>query len=93
MIDFWDIEFDLEKPFYDEDFIEGLLKLGFEKLNESIMIKEVVNEYGNLVPDGVIFDLSEGSVVYFPHPDSKVSYKLDEPDIDKLDSFLKNHII
>lgn len=58
MIDFWDIEFDLEKPFYDEDFIEGLLKLGFEKLNESIMIKEVVNEYGNLVPDGVIFDLS-----------------------------------
>ena len=31
MIKFWDIEFDNENPFFDEDFVEGLLKLGFQK--------------------------------------------------------------
>jgi len=93
MIDFWDIEFDKENELLDEDFIEGLLKLGFEKKRPTLYVKEVVNLHGDLIKDGVFFDLSTGLLVYTPEPNCTVQIEIDKPDIDRVDQFLRNNII
>jgi hypothetical protein len=61
MIDFWDIDFD-DETIVEENFIEGLLKLGFVKRNPNIYTKEIVNLHGDLVEDGVFIDL-ESSLI------------------------------
>lgn len=93
MIKFWDIEFDNENPFFDEDFVEGLLKLGFQKKSKTIYIKEVVNNLGDVVQDGIMFDLSEGQITYFPEPDCTVKMNVEDADITIVDQFLRNNII
>ncbi len=90
---FWDIEFDNENPFFDEDFVEGLLKLGFQKKSKNIYIKEVVNHHGNVIKDGIIFDLSQGQIVYYPEPDCTVKMNVEDADIMVVDQFLRNNII
>jgi len=93
MIDFWDIEFDNESLIDNDDFIEGIIKLGFEKKNETLYVKEVVNNYGNLIKDGVLIDLSERKIIYFPEPDCSVKMDIEDADIEKIDDFLRNNII
>ena len=36
MIEFWDIDFDDELDLEVEDFVEGLLKLGFKRKNKEL---------------------------------------------------------
>lgn len=93
MIDFWDIDFDSDSLITDLDFIEGLLKLGFEKKSDSIFVKEVVNNYGDLIKDGVLVDLVEKKIVYFPEPNCTVKMDIEDTDIDKIDNFLRNNTI
>jgi hypothetical protein len=93
MIDFWDIDFDSDSLVTDLDFIEGLLKLGFEKKSDSIFVKEVVNNYGDLIKDGVLVDLVEKKIVYFPEPNCTVKMDIEDTDIDKIDNFLRNNTI
>lgn len=93
MIDFWDIEFDIDELFLDEDFIEGLLKLGFNPRTKFFYVKEIVNNFGNIIPDGLCIDLKSKKIYYFPEPDCSVNYDIDEPDIAKIDKFIRNNII
>lgn len=55
MIDFWDIEFDEISDYDGDDFIEGLLKLGFKRKNQSIFVKDIINHHGNKIDDGLFF--------------------------------------
>jgi len=93
MNDFWDIEFDNDNEFLDEDFIEGLLKLGFTKKTKFTYIKEIVNNFGNVIPDGLLIDLQSKKIYYHPEPDCVVNYELSEPDIVKVENFIRNNII
>lgn len=93
MKNFWDIEFDNESLIENDDFIEGILKLGFEKKSETIYVKEVVNNYGNLIKDGVLIDLTEKKIIYFPEPECSVKMDIEDGDIEKIDDFLRNNII
>lgn len=93
MKNFWDIEFDNESLIENDDFIEGILKLGFEKKSETIYVKEVVNNYGNLIKDGVLIDLTERKIIYFPEPECSVKMDIEDGDIEKIDDFLRNNII
>jgi len=93
MNNFWDIEFDIDELFLDEDFVDGLIKLGFTQRTKYFFVKEVVNNFGNIIPDGLCIDLKEKKIHYFPEPDCSVNYDIDEPNIDKIDKFIRNHII
>ena len=53
MIEFWDIDFDDELDLETEDFVEGLLKLGFKRKNKDIFVKSVINHNGDKVDDGL----------------------------------------
>ena len=39
MKNFWDITFDSDSLLQDDDFIEGILKLGFTKKSDSVLSK------------------------------------------------------
>ena len=93
MIDFWDITFDDETLVENEDFIEGILKLGFERVNDVLYVKEIVNNYGNVVKDGVLIDLREKKLVYYPEPECSIKIDLEDGDVEKVDNFLRNNII
>ena len=93
MIDFWDITFDDETLADNEDFIEGILKLGFERVNDVLYVKEIVNNYGNVVKDGVLIDLREKKLVYYPEPECSIKIDLEDGDVEKVDNFLRNNII
>jgi methionine aminopeptidase len=93
MIEFWDIEFDIDELFLNEDFIESLLKLGFRRKNKYFYVKEVVNNYGELISDGLCIDLKSKQIHYFPEPNCSVNYDIDEPDVTKIDLFIRNNII
>lgn len=93
MIDFWDIIFDDETLAENEDFIEGIMKLGFEKKSDTIYVKEIVNTYGNVVKDGILIDLKEKLLMYFPEPECSVKMDLEDGDVGKVDNFLRNNII
>ena len=93
MKNFWDITFDSDSLLQDDDFIEGILKLGFTKKSDSVYVKEIVNTYGDLIKDGVLIDLLEKKVLYFPEPNCSVKMDIDDADIEKLDNFLRNNII
>lgn len=93
MSNFWDIEFDIDELFLDIDFLEGLIKLGFTQKTKYFFVKEVVNNFGNVISDGLCIDLKEKKIHYFPEPDCSVNYDINEPDIDTIDKFIRNHII
>ena len=93
MKNFWDITFDSDSLLQDDDFIEGILKLGFTKKSDSVYVKEIVNTYGDLIKDGVLIDLLEKKVLYFPEPNCSVRMDIDDADIEKIDNFLRNNII
>jgi hypothetical protein len=93
MIDFWDIEFDSDNEFLDDDFIEGLIKLGFTQKTKFIYVKEIVNHFGNVISDGLLIDLQSKKIHYHPEPNCTVNYELTEPDITKVDFFIRNNII
>lgn len=93
MMEFWDIEFDVDELFLNEDFIEGLLKLGFTRKTKHFFVKEVVNNYGELVSDGLCIDLKSKQLYYFPEPNCSVKYDIEDPDISKIDLFIRNNII
>jgi len=93
MKNFWDITFDSDSLLQDDDFIEGILKLGFTKKSDSVYVKEIVNTYGDLIKDGVLIDLLEKKVLYFPEPNCSVKMDIDDADIEKIDNFLRNNII
>jgi len=93
MIDFWDITFDDETLADNEDFIEGILKLGFEKVNDVLYVKEIINNYGNKVKDGILIDLKEKKLVYYPEPECSIKIDLEDGDVEKVDNFLRNNII
>jgi hypothetical protein len=93
MIDFWDIEFDSENEFLDNDFIDGIIKLGFVKKTNFIYVKEVVNYFGDVVSDGLLIDLEQKKIYYHPEPNCVVNYELPDPDITNVDFFIRNNII
>ena len=93
MIDFWDITFDDETLVENEDFIEGILKLGFEKVSDVLYVKEIINNYGNKVKDGILIDLKEKKLVYYPEPECSIKIDLEDGDVEKVDNFLRNNII
>lgn len=93
MKSFWDIEFDNESLIENDDFIESIIKLGFEKKSETLYVKQIVNNYGNLIKDGVLIDLTEKKIIYFPEPDCSVKMDIEDGDIEKIDDFLRNNII
>jgi hypothetical protein len=93
MIDFWDITFDDETLADNEDFIEGILKLGFERVNDVLYVKEIVNNYGNVIKDGILIDLKEKKLVYYPEPECTIKIDLEDGDVEKVDNFLRNNII
>ena len=93
MNNFWDIEFDNEEFFLDEEFIDGLIKLGFTQKTKYFFVKEIVNMYGNVIPDGLCIDLKSKKIHYFPEPECSVQYESEEPNIDKIDLFIRNNLI
>ena len=44
-------------------------------------------------PDGLLIDLQSKKIYYHPEPDCVVNYELSEPDIVKVDNFIRNNII
>lgn len=92
-MEFWDITFDDETLADNEDFIEGILKLGFERKSDILYVKEIVNTYGDVVKDGILIDLKEKQLMYFPEPDCSVKIDLEDGDVEKVDNFLRNNII
>jgi hypothetical protein len=93
MIDFWDIDFDNENELMNDDFIEGLIRMGFTKKTQTLYVKEVVNLHGEVIKDGVFVDLSDGKIVYTPEPNCTVQMEISDTDIEKIDIFLRNNII
>jgi hypothetical protein len=92
MIEFWDIDFD-DETIVEENFIEGLLKLGFVKRNPNIYTKEIVNLHGDLVEDGVFIDLESSILIFTPEPKNHVKIKIGDRDINRVDKFIRNNVI
>lgn len=93
MIDFWDIEFDEISNDDSDDFIEGLLKLGFKRKNQSIFVKDIINHHGNKIDDGLFFDLNNKELVYYPEPNSGITIKGIGDDIEKIDEFIRKNVL
>jgi hypothetical protein len=93
MNNFWDIEFDIEDLFLDEDFVDGLVRLGFTQKTKYFFVKEIVDLYGNLIQDGLCIDLKNKKIHYFPEPNCSVNYDIEDPNIENIDLFIRNHII
>ena len=92
MIEFWDIELDEDLDLETDDFIEGLLKLGFTRKNEDIFVKSVINHNGEKVDDGLIYHMNERLLVYYPEPDNAITIKGIAEDINKIDEFIRKNI-
>jgi len=93
MIEFWDIDFDDELDLETEDFVEGLLKLGFKRKNKDIFVKSVINHNGDKVDDGLFYHLNEQMLVYYPEPNSGITIKGVGDDINKIDEFIRKNIM
>lgn len=93
MIEFWDIDFDNELDLETEDFVEGLLKLGFKRKNKDIFVKSVVNHNGEKVDDGLFYHLNEQMLIYYPEPNSGITIKGVGDDINKIDEFIRKNIM
>ena len=93
MIEFWDIDFDDELGLEVEDFVEGLLKLGFKRKNKDIFVKSVINHNGDKVDDGLFYHLNEQLLVYYPEPNSGITIKGVGDDITKIDEFIRKNIM
>ena len=93
MIEFWDIDFDDELDLEVEDFVEGLLKLGFKRKNKDIFVKSVINHNGDKVDDGLFYHLNEQLLVYYPEPNSGITIKGVGDDITKIDEFIRKNIM
>lgn len=93
MIEFWDIDFDDELDLEVEDFVEGLLKLGFKRKNKDIFVKSVINHNGDKVDDGLFYHLNEQLLVYYPEPNSGITIKGVGDDINKIDEFIRKNIM
>ena len=92
MIEFWDIELDEDLDLETDDFIEGLLKLGFTRKNKDIFVKTVINHNGEKVDDGLIYQLNEQLLVYYPEPGNAITIKGIAEDINKIDEFIRKNI-
>lgn len=92
MIEFWDIDLDDDLDLEVEDFVEGLLKLGFIKKTEDIFVKSVLNNEGDIVDDGLIYHLNEQLLVYYPEPDKAITIKGVVDNIHKIDEFIRKNI-
>ena len=92
MIEFWDIDFDDKLDLEVEDFVEGLLKLGFKRKNKDIFVKSVINHNGDKVDDGLFYHLNEQLLVYYPEPNSGITIKGVGDDINKIDEFIRKNI-
>ena len=92
MIEFWDIYFDDELDLEVEDFVEGLLKLGFKRKNKDIFVKSVINHNGDRIDDGLFYHLNEQLLVYYPEPNSGITIKGVGDDINKIDEFIRKNI-
>lgn len=93
MIEFWDIDFDDELDLETEDFVEGLLKLGFKRKNKDIFVKSVINHNGEKVDDGLFYHLNEQMLIYYPEPNSGITIKGVGDDINKIDEFIRKNIM
>ena len=93
MIEFWDIDFDDELDLEVEDFVVGLLKLGFKRKNKDIFVKSVINHNGDKVDDGLFYHLNEQLLVYYPEPNSGITIKGVGDDINKIDEFIRKNIM
>ena len=93
MIEFWDIDFDDELDLEVEDFVEGLLKLGFKRKNKDIFVKSVINHNVDKVDDGLFYHLNEQLLVYYPEPNSGITIKGVGDDINKIDEFIRKNIM
>jgi hypothetical protein len=93
MIEFWDIDFDDKLDLEVEDFVEGLLKLGFKRKNKDIFVKSVINHNGDKVDDGLFYHLNEQLLVYYPEPNSGITIKGVGDDITKIDEFIRKNIM
>ena len=93
MIEFWDIDFDDELDLEVEDFVEGLLKLGFKRKNKDIFVKSVINHNGDKVDDGLFYHLNEQLLVYYPEPNSGITIKGVGDDINKIYEFIRKNIM
>lgn len=93
MIEFWDIDFDDELDLEVEDFVEGLLKLGFKRKNKDIFIKEIINHNGDKVDDGLIYYLTEQLLIYYPEQNNGITIKNVGNDIEKIDEFIRKNIL
>lgn len=92
MIEFWDIEFDDDLDLDVEDFVEGLMKLGFKRKTQDIFIKSVINHNGDVVDDGLIYHLNEQMLIYYPEPDKAITIKGVADNINKIDEFIRKNI-
>jgi hypothetical protein len=92
MIEFWDIEFDEELDLEVEDFVEGLLKLGFKRKNKDIFVKSVINHNGDKIDDGLFYHMNEQLLIYYPEPNSGITIKGVGDDINKIDEFIRKNI-
>ena len=92
MIDFWDIELDDELDLEVEDFVEGLLKLGFQRKTQDVFVKSIINHDGDIVDDGLIYHLNEQLLVYYPESDKGITIKGVADNIDKIDEFIRKNI-
>jgi hypothetical protein len=92
MIEFWDIEFDEELDLEVEDFVEGLLKLGFKRKNKDIFVKSVINHNGDKIDDGLFYHMNEQLLIYYPEPNSGITIKCVGDDINKIDEFIRKNI-
>jgi hypothetical protein len=92
MIEFWDIDFDDELDLEVEDFVEGLLKLGFKRKNKDIFVKSVINHNGDRIDDGLFYHLNKQLLVYYPEPNSGITIKGVGDDINKIDEFIRKNI-
>ena len=93
MIEFWDIDFDDELDLEVEDFVEGLLKLGFKRKNKDIFVKSVINHNGDKVDDGLIYYLTEQLLIYYPEQNNGITIKNVGNDIEKIDEFIRKNIL
>ena len=93
MIEFWDIDFDDELDLEVEDFVEGLLKLGFKRKNKEIFVKDIINHNGDKIDDGLFYHLNEQTLVYYPEPNSGITIKGIGDDISKIDEFIRKNIM
>jgi hypothetical protein len=93
MIEFWDVDFDDELDLKVEDFVEGLLKLGFKRKNKDIFVKSVINHNGDRIDDGLFYHLNEQLLIYYPEPNSGITIKGVGDDITKIDEFIRKNIM